>query len=303
MKIGIQNSIVSAYPETTQIEMIARAGFDCIDWNFFSLYLSKQLSKYSVEQTIEYYTNLRKCIDDNNLEVCQTHTPYPTYQKSMLNKMRINHVIKLSIIATSLLGAKYTIIHPHAPLQFAGVASRSNRISENIKFYKSLIPLLDEYDVTCCIENMFSWDIASNCACETSCSTASEMREILSRIDHPRFKFCFDSGHANLICGKENMHAEVLTLGSDLATVHLHDNNGKNDLHQAVGSGVIDWDKLMDAFNRVNYKGVYSFEIHSPVLGKKTCEHAVRLNHLQKSLRAFVTSKLPSPYKSTIIMR
>ncbi len=295
MKLGIQNCIVSSYPETTQIEMLARAGFDTIDWNLLRLYLGKPECKESIDDAKEYYNNLRKCLVDNNIEVCQTHSPFPTYQKSMINQKKINHALKLSIMATSLLGAKYTIIHPYTPLQFGDNENRDERIKQNIIFYKSLIPLLEEYDVTCCIENMFGWDISKNQATETSCSTAIEMRKVLQGIDHPRFKFCFDSGHANLIKGAANMCAEILDLGADLATVHLHDNNGKLDSHHSVGSGNINWAKLMQSLKKVGYKGVYAFEIHPNVIGKKTSEHNLKLSYLQKSLRVFVTSSLPKP--------
>ena len=288
MKLGIQNWIVESYPEETQIEMIANAGFDSIDWDFSRIYLGRPASKHSVEECSKYYTNLKNCLDKNNITICQTHSPFPTFQKTLLGNRRISHALRLSIMATSILGAKYTVIHPHMPIKYNSYKQRAERIKKNIAFYTSLIPLLEEFDVYCCIENMFSWDILSNSACETSCYNAQEMKEIFNGINHPRFKFCFDSGHANMITGPSNLHAEVLALGNNIAALHLHDNNGKYDHHQPVGTGTVDWTKLMSTLNRVGYEGDYSFEINPNILGRDKSKHQNRLNQLHNNLRTFL---------------
>ena len=288
MKLGIQNWIVESYPDEIKIEMIAKAGFDSIDWDFFNLYLGRPGCKQIENDSRSYYTNLKTCLDKNNITVSQTHSPFPTHQKTILGNRRIAHALRLSVMATSILGAKYTIIHPHMPIKYSNFKYRSERIKKNIIFYKSLIPLLEEFDVTCCIENMYSWNIESNSACETSCYNAGEMKEVLKGIDHPRFKFCFDSGHANMITGTSNIHGEILALGSDIAALHLHDNNGKYDYHQPIGTGTVDWTKLMDTLYRVGFDSDYSFELKPYILGRDKSKHQERLNALHDSLRSFL---------------
>lgn len=285
MRLSIQNWIVDRYPEDIQVDMISNAGFNSVDWDLIRIYLDKKESQESLEQSREYYMNLRAHMNSRNLEVCQTHAPFPTFQKNIVDKNRIAHALELAIMATSILGAKYTIIHPYTPLKYNGDTMREERVRINIAFYKSLIPLLEKYDVYCCIENMFSWDVLKNKPCETSCSYASEMRELLAGIDHPRFKFCFDSGHSNIICN-DNLYSELELLGSELTALHLHDNNGRFDLHQPFGAGNIDFDRVMTVLDTIGYNETYSFEIHPRTLGRWKSRHQSKLSQLHDKLRA-----------------
>jgi sugar phosphate isomerase/epimerase len=49
---------------------------------------------------------------------------------------------------------------------------------------------------------------------------------------------CLDLGHAHLTVG---IPAAIATLGSRIATVHVHDNHGTKDEHLWPGDGTIDW--------------------------------------------------------------
>ncbi len=60
--------------------------------------------------------------------------------------------------------------------------------------------------------------------------------------------FCLDVGHANE-CGNLGEF-----LQTPFAHVHLHDNNGKHDSHDAVGKGNIDFDAVMKRVRENNIK-------------------------------------------------
>jgi len=84
------------------------------------------------------------------------------------------------------------------------------------------------------------------------------LNSIFEKIDSPMLRFCFDSGHAN--CYDKN--EDYLELyGDKLAAMHLHDNDGKTDLHLAPFEGTVDWPPLMKKLSATRYSGALSLEV------------------------------------------
>ncbi len=69
---------------------------------------------------------------------------------------------------------------------------------------------------------------------------------------------CWDTGHARLT----GQPAEVACgLGAHLLTLHLHDNDGRRDLHQLPADGGIAWKPLIDCLGRIGYGGPFMMEL------------------------------------------
>jgi sugar phosphate isomerase/epimerase len=62
--------------------------------------------------------------------------------------------------------------------------------------------------------------------------------------------FCLDCGHANL------NHCLPEFLGTDFSHMHIHDNDGRRDTHNAVGEGTIDFHPVMAALERTGATAV-----------------------------------------------
>ena len=83
--------------------------------------------------------------------------------------------------------------------------------------------------------------------------------------------FCFDIGHANLV--GLDVYDFVVTLGKHLKVLHLHDNDGIQDLHQIPftftktreNTTSTDWNSFIEALKKIKFEGVLSFET-APVL-------------------------------------
>ena len=83
-------------------------------------------------------------------------------------------------------------------------------------------------------------------------------RAVFERIDSPRLKFCYDSGHANCF----DAATDYLGLfGDKLAALHLHDNDGSSDMHNAPFTGTVDWARTMKKIGGAGYKGAISLEV------------------------------------------
>lgn len=80
---------------------------------------------------------------------------------------------------------------------------------------------------------------------------------VLQNITSSNLGFCYDSGHHN--CMTPNI--DLLSLyGNRLFSLHLHDNDGINDLHSLPFDGTIDWNIIMDKLAKLNYKSPLTLE-------------------------------------------
>jgi sugar phosphate isomerase/epimerase len=87
------------------------------------------------------------------------------------------------------------------------------------------------------------------------------LRMLIEKINSPDFGFCFDTGHFNLF-STVPMEQWFEALGSRLVEVHLHDNDGTTDAHQALGRGTIDFDKFFGLMSTRAPMPVFTIEAH-----------------------------------------
>lgn len=73
-------------------------------------------------------------------------------------------------------------------------------------------------------------------------STCEALLTFLQRT-HLDLNFCLDVGHAHLYEGVSNAYK---LLQGRIRSTHVHDNNGKEDLHQSPFEGSIDWAEAME---------------------------------------------------------
>lgn len=71
------------------------------------------------------------------------------------------------------------------------------------------------------------------------------LAELAARLNHPRIKVCLDAGHAACV-SKVPASEWIQALAPYLGHLHLHNNDGKNDLHQPLLEGVIDMGGVLD---------------------------------------------------------
>lgn len=91
--------------------------------------------------------------------------------------------------------------------------------------------LLDEYrDINIYLENMFD-------------SSPDILRKISERlVKYPNYGICFDYAHASI--SPTPIDVWVESIGKYVRHIHINDNDLKNDLHLAVGTGKIDWERF-----------------------------------------------------------
>ena len=74
---------------------------------------------------------------------------------------------------------------------------------------------------------------------------ALELKQFIDYCNDPLIQACWDVGHGNLTMDEQA--AGIRVLGDHIKALHIHDNNGKDDLHAMPFTGTVQWEKVMNA--------------------------------------------------------
>lgn len=251
MKISTQTCELSRlFGDEEAIRLLARVGYDAIDFSMFGI--GRPESPLYGDDFADYVRNLKRIADDCGIEFNQTHAPFPSHRVGDEEyNQAIVPLIHKAIVVTSLLGAKYVIVHP--------TAMKTGQKEFNLNFYRDLIPYCEEYNVIIALENMFGRNANNNQLIPNVCSTGTEFCEYLDALDSPWFTACLDLGHAGLV--GETAQDMIRILGHDrLKSLHVHDNNHLRDLHTLPLTQSLDWPEIMAALKDIDYTGEFTFE-------------------------------------------
>ena len=245
------------------------AGFSAVDYNFDGLFPQGsvlgggrfELLEKNADEYRAYFKEIADILKENGLAVGQTHAHFSSLiaMGDEERNLYLLNLLKKQIELTALMGAKFIVIHPmckgYNPEYTAGM-----EWEDNIKMYSALIPVLKEFDVVCCLENM--WGMSNGKIIASACGSMQEAAEYIDILNElageERFGFCFDVGHA-VICSVDPVRA-LISLGSRVKVLHLHDVEINRDSHTAPFRGVVDWDGVMKTLRYTNYSGTLNFE-------------------------------------------
>jgi len=84
------------------------------------------------------------------------------------------------------------------------------------------------------------------------------MRRFIEDAQLEKVGICFDSGHSHL---QADPHTEIRDGEGRIIATHLHDNHRKKDEHLLPFDGDIDWAKVLEALEAVQYSGSLTMEL------------------------------------------
>jgi len=138
------------------------------------------------------------------------------------------------------------VIHPtHTPEPFDD-ATRFEKIKHAMECLDALAEYAYKKGVWIALENL-----PRTCLC----NTVDEHLYMLSAND--KLRVCFDLNHS-LIDKTEDY---ILKVGERIITIHVSDRDNINERHWLPGEGILNWNAIIDAFQKINYKGVWMYEI------------------------------------------
>lgn len=254
------------------IRYIKDCGFDGIDYNFGKLYrdtldVEKLTSFYdkSLEELYDYFAPLKKALEENKVEMSQSHGLFPVGYVDNPARTAYNiEVTEKHIALCAYLGCPAIVIHGTSAPQLTKAEERTF----NLDMYRRLMPAAKKYGVKVCLENLlnlYEWD-----PYEGNCSNADEAVWFLDTLNAEAgeevFGFCFDVGHAVLTGA--NLYQYLTTMGKRVTVLHIQDNDGASDGHMLPFTQLerrgqrlrIDWEMFIRGLREIGYEGPINFE-------------------------------------------
>lgn len=122
-------------------------------------------------------------------------------------------------------------------------------ITRKINMLKTLVEHASRYDLMICLENLTARQE----------SFSMYFREI------PNLKMTMDIGHGQLLSKENTSFGFMEHLFDKIEHVHVHDNLGgtsvHDDLHLALGEGIIDYPRILTMLNHKKYNSTITMEV------------------------------------------
>ncbi len=275
MELGTNMVFEKILDLPSAVKKTAEAGFKFVD---FDLTRNAGFGGGSEEEEIKYFTRLNEIIKGYGVSLYQAHAPYIRFNSEnpddLFNPEYIESQIK-AIKRAKLLNVKYLVYHPYIPypknkenVPYDYSVFAEANFERNVKFFKLIKPYLQEYGIRGAIENCYAYDWTKRAVVPSACSTSDELLSLVNAVGDDVFYCCLDVGHLNLING-ESVESFILKAGKRLKVLHLNDNFGAQndwfgemDRHLPPFFGCVDWKVTVKALRKIEFDGVFSFEVN-----------------------------------------
>ncbi len=238
--------------EERALKLYAEAGFDAWDFSMFDMIRYDRANQRVIDtgnplgtkDYAEFAKKLRRIGEDNGIHCNQSHAPFPCYVKE------IRDMLKRAIECTAIAGGKICIIHP----------CNNENAEYNAEMYLELLPFAKEHGVKIATENMWNWSKDDDHAVTAACSHHDDFLAHIKAVNDPYLVACLDIGHSEMRGLGTSMKEMILTLGSHLQALHIHDTDRHHDSHQIPFSMDIDFDCMVRTLKEIDYTGYFTLE-------------------------------------------
>lgn len=239
--------------EMAAIKVLKWASYDAIDFSMFTN-LSRPEHPLSQDSYRDYARQLRQAADESGIVFNQAHAPFPTYKDGddAYNEKTFADIIRALEIA-AILGAQIVVVHP------VYLPDPQEKKSLNLSLFRRLQPCCESLGLKVALENMWGRDEAGTRIIPNVCSTSESLIEYLDELDSRYFTVCLDLGHCGLV--GEDAADMIRTLGKQrLLSLHVHDNNFREDTHTVPFLGQMNWQAITAALADIQYAGDLTLE-------------------------------------------
>lgn len=267
MEIEISTSIAGllrSVPLAEALDTVAAAGYRNVDFPF-SVFSRPADSPLKSDLWEHWTQDLGHDLEARGLRVTQAHASWEQAIAQDFSYESPYDVYARTIRACRMLGCGKLVFH--APLYFfhpEDPTVREKALDWNIRWFRELLPILEDNGVTAELENTFDYRHLRKPQDPPFLYTDDErMLELLEGIDSPWVKLCLDTGHAN-IAGNDPARM-IRAYGKRLDVLHLNDNLGfidpiYEDLHLFPGHGTVRWQEVFQALYETGFSYVFNME-------------------------------------------
>lgn len=243
-------------PVEDAIDLMADAGFDAIDF-YFNMKKEFYNEDTDGDAGKAVFLEWRKRAEAHGLVFNQAHAPFSSSYSELDRSVQRFHDIRRAMRNASYLGIPIIVVHPVQHLPYCEEGVPEQLFEWNMQFYNALKPYCEEYGIKVAVENM--WQRVDGVISHSTCSTPEEFVRYMDTLNSEWFVSCLDIGHAPLV-GVDPCDL-IRALGKDrLKALHVHDVDGREDLHTLPYLSKVDWDSVCAALKEIGYEGDLTFE-------------------------------------------
>ena len=222
----------------------------------------------SVEEICQRYAAVKEASVKHGVPIVMAHGIFPLH--SIGNPDLDEYLwmaVEKQLAVCQYLGCPSLVVHPITR------ADRTQEKEMNLTMYRKLIPAGKRYGVKICLENMFYF--AGGHSVRRACGIIEEACWYIDTLNaeagEDLFGFCYDVGHANVL--GNNIYEDLKLLGKRLTTLHIHDNDGRLDMHlipfthtNVKWDTTTDWAGFLRGLKEIGYEGPLNFETFGSII-------------------------------------
>ena len=254
MEIATTIGEMYAFTESTAdaVRQYENTGFKYLDYSFYNV-LSNASDPFMSDKWKDGVLEAKAAAEELGFKFVQAHAPSCDIlgEGSDIGLF----ATKRSIEACGMLGIKNMVIHSGISPKYKYPHDKLAYFKANEPFFRALIPQMEKHGVSILFENTTIKHCGDG---DFFPITGHDLNDFVEFMGHPLFGAAWDVGHANM--DGIDHYTEIMTMGKNLKALHIHDNDGKKDLHTAPFLGTLDFDSLMRGIIESGFDGYFTFE-------------------------------------------
>jgi sugar phosphate isomerase/epimerase len=154
-----------------------------------------------------------------------------------------------AVEAALALNARFLVFHSQWNPLFTKIGYQTQWLEESAAFFSQLIANhVQGTPLTLVLENFMD-------------ETPQGLSDLVNEVNSAHFRACLDVGHVNLF--SQQSPAEWFdVLGHQIATIHLHNNDGQTDEHTGLNEGTLDLEGFVYHVGRSHHKVQLMLEVN-----------------------------------------
>lgn len=258
MKLAFSTNAYTRLPLVDALRGIRRAGFAGVE------ILADEPHAYPPKINAALTNEVRRVLDETGLAVSNINCncsfgywkdapPEPYFEPSLISPIPKYRADRTAMIKTALdfaaaVGAKNISITSGRCIGGMPPDKAATQFAESIK------PVLDHADKV-------GVEIGIECEPGLFLEWASELREWIDRLGHPKFGANLDIGHS-VVMGETIVDA-VGALAGRIWNLHVEDLPGRKHYHMIPGEGTFDWATLRRSLEAAKYDRFLTVELYT----------------------------------------
>ncbi len=209
---------------------------NALGFSYIELIAEEQHNELNPIWTDAGIERIKSLVEDNQLILPSICNDY-IIPHSLLNSSEVVEQTKSVIEQGKKLGVSILVL----PL-----FKESEITKYNYKKYVDVLHDLAEFSedrsMTVCLETILTGD---------------ELLGLFEAVNHKNIKCVFDTG--NRIAFGHDIYTDIVKLGDHIEHVHIKDKNADNE-NVFLGTGLVNFNRVFESLNTINYQGLYTFE-------------------------------------------